>query len=244
MSKHQRIDITGFKFGLLTVIDFSHTDKLRSYWNCSCECGKSFKGNYTELKSEKRNSCGCLVKNYFHDLTGQKYNKILLVRYIGQNKWKCHSYEAQCDCGNIFNVEGSDVKSEKIKSCGCAKNDKQKAKADYFRSALRVVYAGYRNKAKPRGIEFDLEFEDFRRMCQENCYYCGCGPSNIKKNAGQEFKYNGLDRVENMKPYVLSNCVPCCYICNQAKHRMTKEYFLSWVKRIHSHLFGDKGNYD
>lgn len=53
-------DLTGQKFGKLTVISKSEIKNNRQYWNCLCDCGK--KGNYSSasLTSGKRISCGCL----------------------------------------------------------------------------------------------------------------------------------------------------------------------------------------
>lgn len=47
---------------------------------------------------------------------------------------------------------------------------------------------------------------------------------------------NGIDRVDNNKGYTLNNCVPCCKTCNQAKHRLSQEYFIEWVEKIYKHL--------
>lgn len=55
-------DLTGKIFGRLTVINLSHTDGKRLYWNCLCECGnaKTVKGDY--LSTNRTRSCGCLKK--------------------------------------------------------------------------------------------------------------------------------------------------------------------------------------
>ena len=54
----------------------------------------------------------------FIDLTGQRFNNLVILSRTtkpGQPiKWKC-----QCDCGNIFEARGNDIKNGKIKSCGC-----------------------------------------------------------------------------------------------------------------------------
>ena len=59
----KRIDITGQKFGRLTVIEYSHTDKHgQSYWKCKCDCGniKVIRGTF--FKRGVTQSCGCLRK--------------------------------------------------------------------------------------------------------------------------------------------------------------------------------------
>lgn len=62
-------------------------------------------------------------RNYnFIDLTGQKFNKLLVLEYVytknGQIYWKC-----KCDCGNIKNIAGSHLRTGHTKSCGCLKKE-------------------------------------------------------------------------------------------------------------------------
>lgn len=52
-------DITGQKFGKLTVIKFSHINKS-SYWLCKCDCGKEKVIWINSLKQGSTRSCGCL----------------------------------------------------------------------------------------------------------------------------------------------------------------------------------------
>ena len=51
----------------------------------------------------------------FIDLTGQRFNNLVILSRAtkpGQPiKWKC-----QCDCGNIFEARGNDIKNGKTKS--------------------------------------------------------------------------------------------------------------------------------
>ena len=58
------------------------------------------------------------------DLTSQKFNRLTVIeqngRQSGKVVWKC-----QCDCGNIINVIGSNLTSNKVKSCGCLRREKQ-----------------------------------------------------------------------------------------------------------------------
>lgn len=57
----------------------------------------------------------------FIDITGQKFNHLLVVERMenapsGIPVWKC-----VCDCGNFTVVRGKNLKSGAVKSCGCAK---------------------------------------------------------------------------------------------------------------------------
>lgn len=59
MSK--RIDLTGEKFGRLTVMKADYTDKnYRLFWRCVCSCGNVHSVRGDQLKSGSSKSCGCL----------------------------------------------------------------------------------------------------------------------------------------------------------------------------------------
>lgn len=54
------IDISGMKFGRLTVLYPEETEIRGKYiWVCRCECGKLAKARSNELKNGTRISCGC-----------------------------------------------------------------------------------------------------------------------------------------------------------------------------------------
>jgi hypothetical protein len=53
-------DITGKKFGKLTVIERSHLNKWGSWhWLCKCDCGNEKIASGTELRADRAPSCGC-----------------------------------------------------------------------------------------------------------------------------------------------------------------------------------------
>ena len=56
----RRIDITGKKYGELTVLDFVRMDKKHgSVWRCSCSCGKEKDIVGNDLRTSHTKSCGC-----------------------------------------------------------------------------------------------------------------------------------------------------------------------------------------
>lgn len=56
------IDLTGQKFGRLTVLKRVENKGTSIYWLCKCDCGneKIIRGD--SLKQGLTNSCGCLQK--------------------------------------------------------------------------------------------------------------------------------------------------------------------------------------
>lgn len=55
-------DISGRRYGMLTVLGFSHISGERSrhyHWDCQCDCGKFSKVDGGNLKNGNSASCGC-----------------------------------------------------------------------------------------------------------------------------------------------------------------------------------------
>lgn len=50
----------------------------------------------------------------FIDLTGQRYNRLVVIKYLGKSCWLC-----KCDCGNETKVYTTYIKNGRTKSCGC-----------------------------------------------------------------------------------------------------------------------------
>lgn len=68
------------------------------------------------------------IKGKRIDLVGAKYNRLTAKRFIrmeghGESVWLW-----ECDCGNQKEIKASSVKRENTKSCGCLKEELDKAK--------------------------------------------------------------------------------------------------------------------
>jgi hypothetical protein len=66
------------------------------------------------------------------DLTGQKFNRLTVMKYIGKDKCGNSQWLCLCDCGNKTIVTSGHLKNGHSKSCGCFKNEKliQRNKTD------------------------------------------------------------------------------------------------------------------
>lgn len=110
------------EFGYLTPIAYIE-ESAKEKWLCRCRCGNICIVAGANLKNQHTRSCGCLAtkkkKERLIDLTGQKFGWLEVIgrsdrKQHGQIMWQC-----KCQCGNIVAVLGSNLKSGKIKSCGC-----------------------------------------------------------------------------------------------------------------------------
>lgn len=105
-------------------------------------------------------------------------------------------------------------------------------------SSSKKLFSTYKQKAKERGIFFDLSFELFLKITSMNCYLCGRPPAqkilNTKRSNGY-YVYNGVDRVENDKGYTPKNVLPCCKKCNSMKGTYSLVEFKKLIRAILEH---------
>jgi len=71
-----------------------------------------------------------------------------------------------------------------------------------------------------------LELEDFEKLTQLNCAYCGEAPAHSLDG------YNGIDRVDSSLGYTPNNSWPCCEICNRMKSDTSQEFFIEHILKI------------
>jgi hypothetical protein len=82
--------------------------------------------------------------------------------------------------------------------------------AEYARdgSSVRDRWAATAHSARRRGLEFDLSFGEYSAIVARPCAYGGEGCSQVQI---------GIDRKDNAKGYIGTNCIPCCDKHNRIK---------------------------
>ena len=175
-----------------------------------------------------------LVKKFL-SLIGMKFGRLTVVKRTGKDKYHHAICLCKCECGKEVEVLESSLVSGNTLSCGCYHKDLLKIESGL--ATKRFIFGHYKHHAKKRNILFELSFEQFLSLTQQNCHYCGIGPSNIKtsKSNNGDFIYNGIDRIDNMQGYTLDNCVPCCDQCNRSKRGLTKKEFMKWITNLIDH---------
>ncbi|MDL2325331.1 hypothetical protein LJC61_09375 [Ruminococcaceae bacterium OttesenSCG-928-A16] len=118
--KSSAIDLTGQRFGNLTVIKRSDEKKGTSVlWECICDCGNATLASTSKLRSGDRTSCGC-KRRVAIDITGQKYGRLEAIQPTNKRSsngsviWIC-----RCECGKEKHASINELKHGLIKSCGC-----------------------------------------------------------------------------------------------------------------------------
>ena len=110
----------------------------------------------------------------FIDLTGQKFGRLTVIKYLGHSKWLC-----KCECGKETITSGYCVRSGNAKSCGCLRTERimeegKKRKTHGLRNTrLYRIWchmkercykhhcASYKNYGK-RGIRVCSEWQEFQ----------------------------------------------------------------------------------
>jgi len=115
-SKWSFQDLTGQKFGKLTVIEQGPTTKLGyRQWICQCDCGAKCCIRGFDLTKRNTKSCGCLQRP---NLVGKVFGELTVLQQgksdgHGNRLWWC-----KCSCGNKLYVTTGSLQSGGVKSCG------------------------------------------------------------------------------------------------------------------------------
>lgn len=100
-----RVDLTGKVFDKLTVIDFSHKNKGRIFWNCLCECGNTSICATATLTSGGATQCYACGRKFYE--AGKSGMNILYKQY--KHDAKKRGYE--------FNLSKDDFKELTSQDC-------------------------------------------------------------------------------------------------------------------------------
>lgn len=165
---------------------------------------------------------------------GHQYGHLIVLERRGSNARGRAMWLCECSCGNLVIIRGTSLRLGNTKSCGC-----QQAHAlPRGEAAFNRLLTRMKNDAKRRKYDWQLTREQVWTLTQKPCYYCGTKPAQISRKVGinNSYIYNGLDRVDNDRSYIIDNVVPCCGTCNKAKQTMTTEEFKTWVRNIYEHF--------
>lgn len=123
-------DLTGQRFGQLTVLHRVKNRNGRVCWACRCDCGKLHSATAHDLKEGRVRSCGCLSHKTGQgviDLTGRRYGRLTVVEMTkGRDKRGSVIWRCRCDCGGEICVSENGLVHGNYRSCGCLKKEIQR----------------------------------------------------------------------------------------------------------------------
>lgn len=179
-------------------------------------------------------------------LIGKRFTRLLVMARHGSQKsgnsvnatWLC-----RCDCGAQLIATTNNLTRRGTESCGCLQ--KERARKPRGVAGFNDLYASYKAAAAKRNYAFLLSKEDFKKLTESVCYYCGAPPAAVhvahhdrsKESIQHEsYVFNGVDRVENSLGYTPENSVACCKFCNISKRERSIPEFSEWAKRLVENL--------
>ena len=134
------------------------------------------------------------------DMRNERFGKLFVVERAentknGQARWFC-----VCDCGNTNIVTGQDLRSGKVRSCGCYKLEQQTKHGDYNTPLYRVWtsmknrcncktnkwYRIYGAKGVEVFVDWQNDFSKFKSWALKNGYKKGLTLDRIDVNGNYE----------------------------------------------------------
>lgn len=223
-------DLTGRKFGRLTVVERSGSDAHRNVrWLCRCTCGKVCFPNSSSLLLGRSNSCGCLQIEASRGFItiGRNFGKLKVFRFAGTKNSRS-MYECKCKCGNTKVVQAHRLLNGTTTSCGCYRRESSRARvrkqntthglsgtAEYQRAQ------GSLRRARKRSVGGRYSAEDVSlllRAQRNRCFYCENTLGDYHVDHMTPLVRGGSNGIENI-------CI-ACPDCNLKKSTKTAEEFL------------------
>ena len=156
VQRSNMIDLTGQRFGRLTVLEKDKTHitsggAFITMWKCRCDCGKITGVSSSALRRDNTHSCGCyrdekIAKVGFEDLTGKKYGRLTVVRFLTEEERKTRGFTwlCQCECGNFIHSHPYHLKSGHTKSCGCLRKETSREINRKYKNIDKRLYTVYK----------------------------------------------------------------------------------------------------
>nr|DAM69209.1 MAG TPA: hypothetical protein [Caudoviricetes sp.] len=151
----KRIDLTGQRFGRLTVTEYDHSEHDGAHWLCKCDCGTEKVIAGYLLRNGATKSCGCLKSDASraalekaraalaarprNDLTGQRFGRLVVLGLADVPDRKGFIFwRVRCDCGTEKIVMQNNLVFGRTKSCGCLSREMRSERAARMRMCRKL----------------------------------------------------------------------------------------------------------
>lgn len=163
-----RQDLTGMKFGHLTVIELDverSKNGKKTHWICECDCADRTRMSVIANNLKRGNTTKCKLCKA-NNLIGKTFHYLTVIQRVvvnGKIMWK-----AQCKCGNIITVRGNSLTSGHTRSCGCFHRERvsEDARRDFTGLKVGLLTVTGRSERKDK-------MGDYYWYCD-----CECGTKN------------------------------------------------------------------
>lgn len=199
----------------LSSDDLKHMRKFCSTCRLK-KTGKHFPCKFSEctakIKNEEDKYCDKHVRELLRDNEKEKN-----IQYcdISRGCFNILTNDIKCiECRNkekqkAFNEMNALRKLHGIILTERKEKDELFEKQELISFQIKEVWRNVQRNAMLKKRLFTLSQEDFEKLVIQPCYYCGFYSN---------YKFVGIDRIDNKKGYVLNNCIPACTMCNMIKN--------------------------
>lgn len=247
VAKHK--DITGQKFGILTVVGMVKKGTL-FHAVCECACGGTKTVAPTNLYRGMQ-SCGCLPRarkpTLLSHMIGQRFGflEVLTMEQVGKTESGKQSgtYYAVCCCHNCGNphhpVLPAALRRGATTSCGCREDHYVRNSGENnvgykgYREISGKFWNGYKKGAAERGIQFDLSIKTAWALFERQGRCCALSGTHLVFGPGRNSRTTAsLDRINNTRGYVSGNVQWVHKRINLMRNTLEIDDFVEWCGRV------------
>jgi hypothetical protein len=166
------------------------------------------------------------------DYTGKEFNQIKVLEvspnkkpYTKIRNWKCLCKK----CNNIFYLNSTKIKEEKINSCLCRRKTG-------YKDISGKYWASIRGGARIRKLDFNITQEYAWSIFEKQKSKCNLSGEFLifSKNCSDKNKQTAsLDRIDSAKGYIEGNIQWVHKDINRLKNDFNQDYFLRLVEKIY-----------
>ena len=171
------IDLTGQRFGKLTVIERVENSKdNKAQWKCKCDCGRICTSIGRLLITGRKKTCGHCKR--YKDLTGEVFGRLIVLGFSHYRKdriyWNC-----KCECGNEKAIDGAELRRGKTKSCGCL--GRERARAAGFKDITGQRFG--------KLVAVQVATKEYQKRASCLTWQCKCDCGNVTYVDGAQLRY-------------------------------------------------------
>lgn len=177
------IDLTGQRFGSITVLYRTENRSGKVCWHCKCDCGKYIDIKSYRLTSGEINKCNYCAqadnqkRKFCKDKVGQRFGKLVVNERLPNYKNGRTYYKCKCDCGNEVFVLGGNLRNgnNHTSSCGCQSSRNGTKQYDFLHQFRyddnKEIYLIYKHTAPNGKVYIGMTKQSIDRRSQNGNGY-------------------------------------------------------------------------
>jgi hypothetical protein len=169
-------NLTGKKFGKLTVLSFSHRNNKHYYWNVACDCGVKKTMRVDTIKNKKVSGCGCGVPE------SQKTNPHNVKHRLSHSQFYNTYYSAKNRCHSDKNVMFYNYGGRGIRFLWKSFKD--------FHTDMYDSFVDFANRNKNTRISLD-RIDNSKGYFKENCRWATYKQQARNSTKNRLIEYDG-----------------------------------------------------